>query len=258
VARRILPIAAAILALAVPVTLSRAEVSQQGTLRVSFGGKLSPSRLPRSGFAPITVSLSGEIKTTDESTPPQLQTIRVAINRFGRLDAQGLPRCHYHQIQPASTAEAREACAGSLIGSGHFEANVALPEQSPFPSNGKVLGFNGTLHGDPVIYVHIYGTEPVPISQLLPFSIHHIQGTYRTLLSAHLPQVAAEWGYVSGLSLTLARRFRYHGQTRSYLSAGCPAPSGFSRAVFPFARVSFGFDDGRTLSNTLTRRCTAR
>lgn len=257
-ARQTLPLAGAILALAVPVALSRAEVSQQGTLRVSFGGKLNPSRLPRSGLAPVTVSLSGEIKTTDESTPPQLQAIRVAINRFGRLNTKGLPRCHYHQIQPASTAEARQACTGSLIGSGHFQANVALPEQSPFPSNGKVLGFNGTLHGDPVIYAHIYGTEPVPISQLLPFSIHRIHGTFRTMLSAQVPQVAAEWGYVSGLSLTLARRFRYRGQTHSYLSAGCPVPRGFSRAVFPFARISFDFDDGRTVSNTLSRGCTVR
>ncbi len=179
----------------------------------------------------------------------------MAINRHGRLNPTGLQRCHYHQIQPASTREALQACRRSLVGVGGFQANVALPDQSPFPSDGKVLAFNGVLHGRPVIYAHIYGTKPVPISQLIPFRIHRIEGTYRVVLSAELPRVAANWGYVSGLSLTLRRTFRYRGRIRSYLSAGCPAPAGFDAAAYPFARASFGFDNGRTLRSNLIRRC---
>ncbi len=253
--RPLLAIAAAALLLGAPIGMSPAAVTQQGTLRVSFAGRLSPKRLPREGLAPVAVSLSGQISTTDRSTPPQLSTITMAINRHGRLDPTGLPRCRYHQIQPASTAEAREACASSLIGSGSFKANVALPDQSPFPSNGRVLAFNGALHGHPVIYAHIYGTEPVPISQLIAFHIHRIAGTYRVVLSATLPHVAAEWGYVSGLSLTLGRSFRYRGRPRSYLSAGCPAPKGFDAAVYPFARAIFGFEDGQVLRSSLMRSC---
>jgi hypothetical protein len=236
-------------------SVTEATVTQQGTLRVAFVGDLSPNRLPRTGLAPVAVSLSGQITTTDRSAPPQLRTITMAINRHGRLNPAGLPRCHYHQIQPASTAEAREACASSLVGTGSFHANVALPDQSPFPSNGRVLAFNGTLHGQPVIYAHIYGTEPVPISQLITFRIHRIDGTYRVVLAAELPRVAAEWGYVSGLSLTLKRTFRYRGSVHSYISAGCPAPKGFDTAVYPFARAVFGFDDGRKLHSSLTRSC---
>lgn len=239
-------------------TATQATVTQQGTLRVAFAGQLSPNRLPRTGLAPVAVSLSGQITTTDRSAPPQLRTITMAINRHGRLNPTGLPRCHFHQIQPASTAEAREACASSLVGTGSFQANVALPDQSPFPSNGRVLAFNGTLHGAPVIYAHIYGTEPVPISQLITFRIRRIEGTYRVVLAAALPRVAAEWGYVSGLRLTLKRTFPYHGSIHSYISAGCPAPKGFNAAVYPFARAAFGFDDGRTLHSSLTRSCRVR
>ena len=75
-----------------------------------------------------------------------------------------MSRGHARRGMAASTAEAREACESSLIGAGTFEANVALPDQSPFPSNGKVLAFNGTLHGRAVIYAHVYGTEPVQIA----------------------------------------------------------------------------------------------
>jgi hypothetical protein len=247
----------ALASLALVATVS-ADVTQEGTLRVKFAGKLAPKRLPRSGLAPVAVSLSGEITTTDSSTPPQLERITMAINRHGRLDPTGLPRCRYHQIQPASTGEALRSCRKSLIGTGTFEANVALPDQSPFPSNGAVLAFNGSFHGKPVIYAHIYGTKPVPISQLVVFHIHRIEGTYRVVLSAELPRVAAEWGYVSGLSLTLKRTFRYRGQERSYLSAGCPAPKGFESAIYPFARAAFGFDDGRVLRSSLTRSCRVR
>jgi hypothetical protein len=240
------------------VTSVWADVSQQGNLRVSFAGKLAPKRLPRTGLAPVAVSLSGEITTTDSSTPPQLERITMAINRHGRLNPTGLPRCRYHQIQPASTGEARRSCRSSLVGQGTFKANVALPDQSPFPSNGRVLAFNGSLHGRPVIYAHIYGTKPVPISQLVVFHVHRIEGTYRVVLTAELPRVAAEWGYVSGLSLTLKRTYRYRGQERSYLSAGCPAPRGFETAIYPFARAAFGFDDGRVLRSSLTRSCRVR
>jgi hypothetical protein len=240
------------------VAAANGDTTQQGTLRVIFGGHLSPSRLPRTGLAPVAVSLSGDISTTDHSTPPQLQRITIAINRHGRLDPRGLPRCHYHQIQPASTLEARRACRSSLVGSGRFRANVDLPDQSPFPSDGRVLAFNGVLHGRPVIYAHIFGTRPVPISQLTVFHVHRTAGTYRVVLNARLPRVAADWGYISGLGLTLRRRFSYRGRQRSYLSAGCPAPAGIDIALYPFARASFGFDDGRTLHSSLTRSCRVR
>jgi hypothetical protein len=259
VARRLFAAASAAALLTIAgAGVTQATVTQQGTLRVAFAGGLSPDRLPRTGLAPVAVSLSGDISTTDHSTPPQLERITMAINRHGRLNPAGLPRCRYHQIQPASSVEARRACRSSLVGSGSFRANVALPDQSPFPSNGRVLAFNGVLHGKPVIYAHIFGTKPVPISQTTPFHIHRIAGTYRVVLSAQLPRVAAAWGYVSGLSLTLWRTYRFHGHVHSYLSAGCPAPKGFPGAVFPFARASFGFDDGSTLRSSLTRSCKVR
>jgi hypothetical protein len=248
--------AAAAILLAAP--LAAAEVTQNGTLRVSFEGKIAPHRLPRASKAPVAVTLAGDIKTTDGTDPPQLRTIEMAINRNGKLDYKGLPRCNFHQIQPASTAEAKASCRRSLVGNGTFKAAVALPDQSPFPSNGKILAFNGNLHGKPVIYAHIYGTTPLPTSFVLPFEIEQGKGNYATTLVAELPQVAAEWGFVQGVSLTLRRNFTYEGKRHSYLSAGCPAPKGFPGAVFSFAKASFGFEDGRTLSSTMTRSCGVR
>lgn len=232
-----------------------AEVAQEGNLRVSFEGGLSPQALPRQGKAPVAVTLGGRIATTDHSTPPQLRTISIAINRNGRLDTNGLPACRYHQIQPASTREAMLACRRSIVGAGEFRANVVLPEQSPFPSRGRVVAFHGVLHGRQVVFAHIFGTEPLPQSRVLAFELGRIGGGYRTTLTAELPRVAADWGYVSGVELTLKRQFRSGGRARSYLSAGCPAPGDFSAVTFPLARASFGFEDGRVLTSTLIRTC---
>jgi len=249
---------AAALCLLASGPLALAEVTQEGNLRVSFTGGIAPHALPRKGAAPVTVSFGGEIKTLDGAQPPQLRTISLAINRAGRLDYRGLPTCHYHQIHPASTREAIETCPDSVIGTGTFSAHVVLPEQSPFPSTGEVTAFNGIFHGRHVIFVHVYGTTPLPQSQVIIFKIGRTSGTYRATLSGELPQVAAEWGYVSGVSLTLGRIFKYKGRRHALFTAACPAPSGFTAASFSFAKAEFGFEDGRQLGVTMTRVCHAK
>jgi hypothetical protein len=235
-----------------------AETAQKGDLRVSFEGKLSPHALPREGAAPVRVAVAGTIATTDGSAPPQLQKIEIAINRHGRFDPKGLAICPITQIQPATTADALAACRSSLVGEGSFSAKVLLPEQAPFPSAGKVYAFNGLFHGKPAILAHVYGTNPAPTSYTLPFVISHAKGTFGAVLSASLPRVTSEWGYVTGLAMSLGRSFTYKGQRRSYISAGCPAPKGFRGASFPLARASYGFAGGRRLSSTLMRSCGVR
>jgi hypothetical protein len=251
--------AVALLCLALAALAQAEETIRKGTLQISFDGKIVPRKLPRVGAAPVAVSFSADITTTDRSAPPQLRRIVLAINRNGRLDRRGLPSCRFRQIQPASIREAREACPGSVVGNGTFKANVALPEQSPYPSNGKILAFNGTYHGKPVIFAHIYGTQPLPTSFTLPFELkYHSKGTYGIVLAATLPSVAADWGYVSGVSLTLQRQFRDRGKAQSYISAGCPAPKGFPGASFSLVKAALGFADGKTLRTTMTRNCWVR
>jgi DNA-binding beta-propeller fold protein YncE len=231
---------------------------QRGPVRVSVDGKLTPHDLPRHGAAPVGIAVAARIVGTGKGAPPQLRRIAIAINRNGHFTPAGLPLCRVHEIQPSTTAGALAACRDALVGEGHFSANVKLPEQSPFPSQGEVVAFNGRLHGRPAILAHIYGTQPAPTSYVLPFLIRSSHGTYGNVLEASLPQATGDWGYVTGLRMTLRRRFSYRGARRSYLSAGCPAPSGFPGAVFPLARTSFVFAGGMTLASVLDRSCRAK
>jgi DNA-binding beta-propeller fold protein YncE len=237
---------------------SNSEIVRRGGVQVSFDGKLSPHALPRHGMAPVKIAVDAEIAAADTTTAPKLSKIAIAINRNGRFTTQGLPVCRVDEIQPSTTANALAACRGSLVGEGHFSANVKLPQQSPFPSAGKILAFNGRLHGKAAILAHIYGTQPAPTSTVLPFLIRGSRGTYGTILEAALPRATGDWGYVTGLKMTLRRHFNYLGKGRSYLSAGCPAPAGFSSAAFPLARTSFVFAGGPTLVSVLNRSCKAK
>jgi hypothetical protein len=84
------------------------------------------------------------------------------------------------------------------------------------------------------------------------------KGTYGVALNAPLPKAMKSWGRLTGLSMTLDRRFNYKGQSHSYISSGCPAPKGFSATPFPLARTSFAFDGGARLSSVLTGECRVR
>lgn len=237
-------------------TASASEVLQHDGVRVKVGGELLPTALPRRGAAGVHVSLDTEISATDGGTPPQLRRIAIAINRNGHFEPKGLPVCRLAQIQPSSSEGALAACRRSLVGQGSFSADVKLPQQSPFPSVGKVLAFNGRLHGRPVILAHVFGTKPAPTSFTLPFTIGSAKGTYGTVLRAAVPK--ATGSFITGLRLNLGRSFHVGGRRRSYISAGCPAPAGFPGAAFPLARTNFTFAGGPKLTSVLNRSCTAR
>ncbi len=254
---RLVALLCAVLVLLAAVAVAQAETVRRGTLQAVFAAGLSPKKLPREGAAPISVQVGGHISTTDGASPPQLRRIEIEINRNGHLDHRGLPACQLRQIQPSTNQGALAACRGSLVGEGSFAAEVKLPQQAPFPSAGKVLAFNGVEKGRPVIFAHVYGTEPVPTSYTLTMEIKPTPGTFGTKLTISLPEVTSDVGFVTGIDLTLRRSFTYRGQHHSYLSAGCPAPKGFPGAVFPLARISFSFAGAKSLGTTLTRNCKA-
>ena len=244
-----------------PSAIAAAEdtITQKGTLRLSVEGKLKPKKLPRKGEAPISVSVGGEISTTDESLPPQLKELSIELNRKGVLDSKGLPVCPYPQIQPASTSRALSGCRSSLVGKGSFSAAITLAGQEPYPTEGKLVVFNGEKKGKPVLYGHIYSPKPFATSFVIVFELsRQKKGTYATTLNARLPKAMEAWGRLTGLQMTLSRRFKIKGKSQSFISAGCPAPKGFSKVVFPLVRTSFEFAGGTTLSSVLSSTCQAR
>jgi len=256
--RRISAVAALVLALTALGGVARAELLQQGNLRVFFDGRLAPRALPRERLAPVSVTLEGSVATADHTRPPQLSDLKFAVNSAGRVSTLGLPRCGAGVLQQTSTEAALARCRQALVGRGHFSANVNFPDTPLIPAHGQVLAFNSRIHGHEGLLLHLYGTSPVRATFVLPFDITRRHGEFGTVFSTHIPQLASGLGYVTDVTMTLGRKYRYRGERRSFLSASCAAPAGFPGGIFTLAHATFGFSNGQRLSTSLSRDCRVR
>jgi hypothetical protein len=243
-------------ALLAAASLTHAAVVQEGNLRITVLSQILPYKLPRKGVAPIAVFVAGHLSAPQGGVPAQLQRLTVEVNKHGLLQSKGLAACGVGQIQPASTQRALQVCGEAVIGSGQFWAQIVLPDQGAYPTHGRLLIFNGTKNGKPVLLTHIFTANPFFSSFVLVFSIRHISdGAYGTRLTASLPQALGSWGYVDRIKLTLKRKYTYRGKQLSYFNAGCPAPQGVPRTVFPLALASFDFAEGVSLSARVEKAC---
>jgi len=253
--KRVALVAALASACLLVAAIAHAELVERGNLFVRFDGGIAPRALPRQAKVPISVEVNGTVRVLSGERPPALRSIAIAINRGGTLDTRGLATCQRSQLEPATSQQALGACRSALVGEGRYVGALALPEQSQFPLQGRILAFNAIVAGQRAILAHVYGAHPVPNSRTIVFHIRKSHGTFGTIFTAALPARLNRSGYLKEISLKLRRTFFYRGRERSYLSAACAAPAGFSRAAFPFSRVSMAFADGRKLASTLIRTC---
>lgn len=247
-------LAAAMILLA-SASLARATTLQSGDLRITVLAQIAPFKLPRTGTAPISALVTGHVEEPHGGIPPQLQQMRILVNRHALLQSRGLPTCPIGRIQPASTSRALSKCGDALIGSGRFWASIVLPEQGSYPTHGRLLVFNGRLHGAPAILAHIYTRDPFDSSFVVAFAITKVsKGPYGTELTASLPESLGEWGYVDRIKLTLKREYLFKGRTLSYFNAGCPALPGTHLTSYPLAEATLGFAEER-IAARVTKRC---
>lgn len=232
------------------------ETVRQGALQVSFGGSVTPQALPRTGTTPISVAIRGQVKALTGEPPPSLRRIAIEVNRLGVLDRRGLPVCPAGRLRATSTEAALEACGPALVGEGRVDGVIVLPEQEPTEFGGRVVAFNGRMaNGSPAILAQLFVLRPAPLGFLLAFRVQRRHGTFGTRLVATVPKRTRETAHITDFSLNLHRVFPAEGERRSYLSAGCPAPEGFTSATFPLLRASYAFVGEKTVSDTLVRTC---
>jgi len=245
--------------LAIAALSAQAELVKSGSLHISVSAGIQPHLLPRSGRAPIAVSIVSRLTTSEGEVPPPIKRLRIELNRHGRLQTLGLPECDVTRIYPASTKAALRACRPALVGRGSFSVDVVLGGQKPYPTSGRLLLFNGRSNGRPAVLAQIYSARPFANSFVVPFAIARpTRGLYGTVMTAIFPPAFTSWGHITDLRLHLTRRYRYRSAHRSFISAGCPLPTGVSMASFRLARTSFTFADDKIVAQTLRSSCKAR
>jgi len=254
--RRFVTLALLLTVVGALAAVAHAETIQSGDVRVSFQADFTPKALPRERPAPITVDFEGRISTTDETHPPALTKLRVELNSAGQVETRGLAQCPTSSLQATSSELALARCRPALVGRGTFVAQ--LPVEPDLLVGGRALVFNGIVDGHPGMLIHIYVSDPVRLTLVIPIKIGHQDGRFGTVLTTTVPKLAGGSASIVQLKLKIGRRFSVGGERRSYLSAACAAPEGFPGAVFPFARSTFSFSDGRTMHTVLSRRCQVR
>jgi hypothetical protein len=237
-------IRAGLAALAIVLALAGAayaakEVVHAGNLSLSDNGGISPYKLPARGGAPATARLEAEVGTLDGTHPPALRSIDLEVAKTIEVDAVGLPVCEAGRIRATSSAAAKKACPGALIGSGSASVEVLFPEQAPFSSTGPLLLFNAGVHGATTrVLLHAYVDVPAPTAIVVPAEIARIhRGAYGLEITARIPRIAGGAGSVTKFHLDVGRKFTYRGQARSFITAGCPTGHWGTRG-------EAGFSDG--------------
>jgi hypothetical protein len=229
---------------------------QQSGLRISALAQIRPYKLPRESTAPISMFVAGHLSGVGGAQVPQLRELRFLLNRNGVLHWSGLPACEISDVQPASTQRALSNCGSALIGSGQFWANIVLPDQGIYHTQGRLLVFNGGRGGKHLILAHIFTSNPFNTSYVIPFSVRHVlTGVYGTELKASLPTTFGTWGYIDRIKLNLERKYRYGGERHSVFNAGCAAPAGAERAPFSLAYAEFKFARRPPIAATVSKTC---
>jgi hypothetical protein len=195
-----------------------------GNICVADDGGISPAKLPRHGSAPVTARLNAEISTRDGSHPPAVESMDLKIEKNISIDPVGLPTCRAGQLQATSSAAAKHACGGAIVGSGEAEVEVAFPEQPPFRSTGPLVLFNGGQKG-PVttLLLHAYVNVPAPTAIVTRATVTRIHdGRFGLRIQATVPKIAGGAGSVTSFELKVGRKFTYKGRKKSLLTASCP------------------------------------
>ena len=249
------------------------ELAQAGEAVIGVSGEEVPGKLPRSHMVPATLRLGFTSEAPSTPTTPELTAIRLEVSRNLAFHTAGLPSCPISELYSESS-DAGQICPGSLVGSGIVISEVTLPGQAPVTIEGRLSAFYDFGEGQPRILAQVTSTGALPLTYVIPFTIHKAQGIFGTILSVQQMRFIAGicarghsncfsqtytyngiYGHISKFELTLDRQFVRAGKRISAVSADCPASGSSSSAVFPLVKVNLTYPEANSLSQVATRRC---
>ncbi len=214
-------------------------------------GSFHPRSLPRQQFVPIDFKGHFDVEAKGGGKPVTLEQVVVDFDRDGRLSAGGVPTCPAERVAEAGPREARELCAGAIVGTGRIEALVALPAAT-VPAGSALTIFNAPpVEGNHAVVLHARITAPAPQTFAIVVPIERRPGPFRYRATLALPPIAAGLGAVTHVDVKVGRRFSVEGEKRSYVSAHCSDGILHTHGRFTFA-------DGTIIDGSVEKGCTPR
>jgi hypothetical protein len=214
-------------------------------------GGFQPQTLPRRRYAPIDFQGHVEISAKHGGAPPPLQQALIDFDRDGRLGVAGLPTCDPELIADTSSEEARAACRGAIVGSGHIGALIAL-SGGLVRASAPLTIFNGPrLEGNPTAILHAQLTVPATHTYVIVVPIEPLSGRFGYRVRVDLPPLAAGLGALTHIDVKIGRRYRTAGKSRSYVAARC-------RDNILQTHGRFSFEGGIVISGQVEKYCSNR
>lgn len=194
-----------------------------GGTSVSATADVSPRALPAHGGAPVTISSSTKLRSTEGGTPPALKSILFKFDKHGFVDAKGLPTCGAAKLEGTTVAQARKRCAGAIVGKGLGRAEVNMPGQPTRKIGSPLTFFNAPpVGGRPSLIVHAYETVPAPRALLVPIAIERLDNPrYGYQLRVEMPEIAGGFGSAVAAEATVGKTWKRGGKTVGYVNANC-------------------------------------
>jgi hypothetical protein len=179
-----------------------------GNLELTFNGGFTPKALSRTKLTPITLNVSGKIRTVDGEHPPAMKEFVLEADKNSAVEVKGLPVCTAAKLQSQDTKHAEAICKTSIIGSGQATASIAFAEQAPIPAKSKIIAFNGgTKGGTTTFFIHAYLTVPTPAAIVSTVKIKKIHnGRYGIGSVTTIPKIAGGSGSVTDFNLTINKK----------------------------------------------------
>ena len=214
----------------------------------TFSGSISPSSLPKHGFAPVTAKINLDITSGDANPPPRLQTATAVFDNQVKVDFKGLATCNPSKLENTDQNAARKACRSSIIGTGFANAKVTFPDQAPIDAPAPVTLFNGAPKGgNPQIIIHAYTTVPAPTTFIVPGVLRKIGGGKQTVTFL-VPPIAGGYGTLVHFNTSIGRKFKRGTAKHSYANAKC------AKGAITL-QGDFAYEDGTANHTTFSAKC---
>jgi hypothetical protein len=197
--------------------------AEVGPTFVSATASVEPRELPKRGGAPIVLRSVTRVGTKDGSTPPTLETLQFLIDKHGSVNSKAFPVCPLQKLEGTTSSQARQRCAGALVGKGVGKALVAMPGKAPFRISSPLSFFNAPpTGGKPTLIAHGYEKVPAPKTLLVPIVIERVaKGRYGFQAKVALPEVAAGYGAPILAEANVGATRKRGGKEIGYISAYC-------------------------------------
>lgn len=231
-----------------------------GNLELTIGGGISPSKLPRHEYVPVTASLFGKISTTNGSHPPAFRETIIDVDKDFKINVKGLPVCKPGQLEATNTQAALKACGDTQLGNGIAHAEIAFPEQPPLKVASPLKVFNAGESGGKVkLLIHTFITVPVPAAIVTNVTISRKGSGLHSI--AKIPVIAGGSGSAIDFSFKLGRTYNYKGKKVGYLEARCADgvfKTSSPKTVFKNEAQTEGFAPTTILKGSVALPCTPK